>query len=107
MAERAFDKIMQGLKEMDAYQKGKLKARKRTLKIEPTRAYDAKKVKNLRKELLNLTQAAFAGVCGVSNKTVEAWESGKNMPSGSACRLFELIENDPEALERSGILSIS
>ena len=107
MAERPFNKIMQGLKEMEAYQKGRLKAKKRTLKIEPTRAYNAKKVKSLRKGLLNITQAAFADVCGVCGKTVEAWESGTNIPNGSARRLFELIENDPEILKRGGILSVS
>ncbi len=104
MAHRAYDKIMRGLKEIRAYQEGELKVRTRTLKIEPTRTYSAKKVKSLRQGL-KLPQTAFASVCGVSNKTVEAWESGRNTPSGSARRLFELIEKDPTVLQRGGILS--
>ena len=105
MAERAYDKIMRGLKEIRAYQKGELKPKIRTLKIAPTPKYTAKKVKMLRQDVLGLPQTAFAFVCGVSNKTVEAWESGRNTPSGSARRLFELIERDPSVLQRGGILT--
>jgi putative transcriptional regulator len=106
MAERAYDRIMQGLKEVEAYKKGEITATKRMLKIEPTQVYDAKKVKSLRQGL-KLPQTAFAIVCGVSNKTVEAWESGRNVPNGSACRLLELIEKEPAVLKRGGILSVS
>lgn len=104
MTERAYDKIMRGLKEIRAYQKGELKPRIRTLKIEPTPKYTAKSVKSLREDILMLPQTAFAFVCGVSTKTVEAWESGRNTPSGSARRLFELIEKDPTVLQRGGII---
>jgi len=61
-------------------------------------------VKTLRRDVLGLPQTAFAFICGVSNKTVEAWEAGTNTPSGAARRLFELIEKDPSLLERGGIL---
>ena len=42
--------------------------------VEPTLRYDAKAVKRIRHNL-RLPQRAFAKLCGVSNKTVEAWES--------------------------------
>jgi putative transcriptional regulator len=104
MAKEVFDSIMRGLKEVKAHRDGKLKLRTKKLRIEPTPKYTAKKVKSLREGLM-LPQAAFAFVCGVSNKTVEAWESGRNTPSGSARRLFELIEKDPSLLQRGGILT--
>ena len=40
-----------------------------------------------------MTQALFADYMGVSPKTVEAWENGKNHPTGSACRLISMLEN--------------
>ena len=103
---KAYESIMRGLKEIEAHKNGTAKLRTTVLEIEPTPRYDAKAVKKLRLEP-RLPQRAFARVCGVSNKTVEAWESGRNEPNGSARRLFELIEKDKEALERGGILVIS
>lgn len=104
MAKEVFDSIVRGLKEVKAHREGKLKLRTTKLRIEPTPKYSAKRVKGLR-EGLKLPQTAFAFVCGVSKKTVEAWESGRNTPSGSARRLFELIEKDPTVLQRGGILT--
>jgi putative transcriptional regulator len=103
---KAYASIMQGLKEIEAHKKGTVKLRTTTLEIEPTQRYDAKAVKRLRQEL-KLPQRAFARLCGVSDKTVEAWESGRNTPNGSARRLFEVIEKDKDILERSGILVVS
>jgi putative transcriptional regulator len=106
MAKKVFDSIMRGLKEYDGHLKGETRLKTTTYHIEPTVPYTAKKVKTLRQEL-KLPQTAFACLCGVSNKTVEAWEAGTNVPNGSARRLFELMEKDPQILTRSRILSIS
>lgn len=103
---KAYDSIMKGLSEIDADAKGKIKLRKTVLKVSPTPKYDAKAVKRIRQNL-KLPQRAFAKVCGVSIKTVEAWESGRNVPNGSARRLFELIEKDQEILSREGVLVAS
>jgi len=106
MAKKVFDSIMRGLAEVEAHKKGQIKLRSRLVKVEPIHAFDAKKVKLLRRQL-ELPQTTFAYVCGVSNKTVEAWESGRNIPNGSACRLFEIIQKDPGILKRKGILVVS
>ncbi len=63
-------------------------------------------MKNLRAEL-NVSQAVFARVLGVSKKTVEAWEAGRNVPSGSARRLLEVIQKDKGILRRDKILVLS
>ncbi len=103
---KAYESIMKGLREIDAHKKGKVKLRTTVLMVEPTLEYDAKAVKRIRQKL-RLPQRAFAKLCGVSSKTVEAWESGRNVPNGSARRLFELIEKDQEILTREGVLVAS
>jgi putative transcriptional regulator len=103
---RAYESIMNGLREIEAHKKGKVKLRTTVLMVEPTLEYDAKAVKRIRQRL-KLPQRAFAKLCGVSNKTVEAWESGRNVPNGSARRLFELIEKDQNILTREGVLVAS
>jgi putative transcriptional regulator len=101
-----FDSIIQGLKEVKAHREGAIRLPTTRLMIKPVPTYTARKVKQLRKEL-RLPQSAFAVVCGVSIKTVEAWEAGTNTPSGAASRLFQIIENDPALVTRAGILTVS
>jgi len=103
---RTYESIMWGLREIEAHKKGKVKLRTTVLMVEPTLEYDAKAVKRIRQRL-KLPQRAFAKLCGVSSKTVEAWESGRNVPNGSARRLFELIEKDQNILTREGVLVAS
>ena len=103
---KAYESVMKGLREIEAHKKGKVKLRTTVLMVEPTLEYDAKAVKRVRQKL-KLPQRAFARLCGVSIKTVEAWESGRNVPNGSARRLFELIEKDQEILTREGVLVAS
>ena len=51
-----------------------------------------------------MTQRLFAEALGVSIKTVEAWESGINSPSGTASRLLELLSQDDTLFERYSIV---
>ena len=53
---------------------------------------------------LNKHQRLFAEALGVSVKTIEAWESNKNTPSGCASRILELIERDKALLEKHSII---
>jgi len=103
---RAYESIARGLTEIEAHEKGKIKLRTTVLMVTPTPQYDAKAVKRIRQSL-KLPQRAFAKLCGVSDKTVEAWESGRNVPNGSARRLLELIEKDQGILTREGVLVTS
>jgi len=101
-----FDSIMAGLNEALEYSKGHLpNVKKRTVTISPVPKYDASKIKEIRKSL-NLTQMIFAEVLGVSIKTVEAWESGRNHPQGPASRFLQMLEMDNKLLEEHHILAI-
>lgn len=64
-----------------------------TLHIEPIKKYDSTEVKRIRTSN-NLTQNLLAKYIGVSKKTVEAWESGKNTPNGPSSRLLEMLDTN-------------
>src|SRR5512134_3695555 len=47
-----------------------------------------------------LTQAQFAALLGVSQRTLEQWEQGRRQPSGAARTLIKLAELYPEVLRK-------
>lgn len=86
-----FDEIKTGLEEAIEFERGNLKANTKTLTITPIEIYSASEIKDIRQNT-GLTQVMFAKYLGVSTKTVEAWESGRNHPSGTACRMLYLTK---------------
>lgn len=86
-----FSSIKEGLKEALAYEKGKASletiARKRSLPDVNVKA---------ERESLGMTQKAFANALGVSKRTVEAWDTGRNTPSPAAKNLIHLISQKPD-----------
>ncbi|MBQ2758687.1 MAG: helix-turn-helix domain-containing protein [Clostridia bacterium] len=99
-----FDEIKTGLNEALEYEKGNLKAKTTTLSVEPVIVYTSSEIKFIRNST-GLTQKLFAKYMGVSVKTVEAWESGRNHPDGAACRLLYLTKKDPLFPVNSGIVN--
>ena len=98
-----FDKIKVGLEEAIAYEQGTLKARTTKISDMTVDRYDAAEIKTIRKNT-GLTQVVFAKYMGVSVKTVEAWEAGRNHPEGTACRLLALTKADPQFPMKAGIV---
>jgi len=94
--------LLESLREARGHAQGKIELRSHTLVIPDLRVYRAADVKRLRGDL-GCSQSTFARVLGVSKRTVEDWEAGKNNPSGSARRLMEILESAPDTLERAGI----
>ena len=94
-----YESIMQGLTEAVDYQQGKTHARKTRLTIKPVADYTNSDIKRIRQRT-GLSQVMFAGSLGVSPKTVEAWENGRNKPEGASRRLLEVVSDDPEFLQR-------
>lgn len=97
-----YNDIAAGLREAIAYEHGELEAQTtRLVKSFPAPPeWTPDKVKELRLQI-PLTQSAFASLMGVSVKTVEAWENGRNRPNGSASRLMQLLAKEDDSKDAS------
>ena len=80
--------ILDGLREIKAHKEGKVDLRKRTFQPPPP-------ANEIRAEL-QLSQTAFAGLMGVSLRTLQDWEQGRRQPTGSAWLLLRLAQQHPE-----------
>ena len=80
--------ILEGIRDIKAHKTGEKVLRVHTLK-EPA----SPKVIRTR---LKLSQAAFAGLMGVSLRTVQDWEQGRRKPSGPAIALLRIADQKPE-----------
>ena len=101
-----FETIKQGLTEAIEYESGKksnVKIDKIT--ISPVHIHTKDEIKQIRQKS-NMTQKLFAAALGVSVKTVEAWESGTNTPTGVANRMLELLSRDKELFKRNAVISV-
>lgn len=99
-----YDEIKLGLEQAIEYEKGNLRARKTTLSILPLETFTPGEIKEIRNKT-GLTQVLFAKYMGVSVKTVEAWEVGRNQPVGAARRLLYLTKCSPTFPMDSGIIA--
>lgn len=88
MNENEFNELLASVQEMDQIAKGKANA-SRSFK------YEEPEVKAIR-EKVGLSQTRFAGLIGVSKRTLENWEQGRRHPTGPARALLRLLEKDPE-----------
>jgi putative transcriptional regulator len=80
--------ILDGIKEIKRFKKGGIKLKAHTLN-EPA------PTKTIRKRL-KLSQSAFAGLMGVSPRTIQDWEQGRRNPQGPAKSLLRIAEQHPE-----------
>lgn len=101
-----YESIMAGLAEAWENTKGKKELKKRTVTITPVKTYSAEQVKSIRNRI-GLSQTAFAGYMGVSLKTVEAWEGGRNTPSGAASHILTMMEMNDRLTEQFPFVEIS
>lgn len=93
MNNKMFDELLTSVQEMDSIVKGKKTAGRVTKFPEP-------EVKMIR-EKTGLSQARFASLIGVSNRTLENWEQGRRHPTGPAKALLRIVETDPEQALRA------
>lgn len=84
--------ILEGIREVKAYKAGKKALRTHTLKAPAP-------VRDIRTKL-RLSQSAFAGLMGVSVRTIQDWEQGRRKPSGPAVALLRIAEQKPDVFMR-------
>ena len=72
--------------------------------ITPVQKRTPAQIKELRMKL-DMSQALFAGILGVTKKAVESWEAGTKAPSGPVLRMFEILEKEAKVFERLGIFT--
>jgi putative transcriptional regulator len=61
--------------------------------------FSAEHIHNIR-EKMSLSQSAFAGLLGVSIRTLQGWEQGRRKPRGAAVALLRVASRHPETLIR-------
>lgn len=101
MEKKYFDELMTSLEDAAAFAQGDT-SRARVVEVDtddPVPEYKAADVARTR-QALNLSQSALARALGVSSRTVESWEAGKNVPSGAARHLLFLLDGDHSLVQR-------
>jgi putative transcriptional regulator len=100
MSERG-DRIIKALQNVVDFTNGdttKCIVRKRKTEAQPIKEYTQNDIKALRNGN-NISQRLFAEIMGVTPQAVEAWEAGKRKPTGTAKRLFQIMEQNPDLVE--------
>ncbi len=82
------NEILEGIQEIQQHYRGQLKLR--TTELTPPSAPQAIRLK------LKLSQSAFAGLMGVSVRTLQDWEQGRREPQGPALALLRIAEQHPD-----------
>jgi putative transcriptional regulator len=94
-------RIIEGLEEAVAHERGELHAKTKRVALTARRAEaEAAPVRSglwiaALRARLNLSQPVFAMALNVSPETVRAWEQGKREPEGAALRLLQLTDQHP------------
>lgn len=80
--------ILDGINEIKRFKQGKVALRTHELsEPSPPKAIRQK---------LQMSQSAFAGLMGVSVRTLQDWEQGRREPQGPAVALLRIAEQHPE-----------
>ena len=92
--------LIKSLKAAREYEKGKKKL-KTHLRQLPAPAPEFKKneIKDIRQNILEMTQVEFAQTLNVSVQTVRSWEQGGRKPEQASNRLLQIIQQSPQVLK--------
>lgn len=90
MNDKDFQKLVKSVKQMGSIMRGEDLPHRRTV-------LGTIDVKALR-ERIDLTQAEFSRMIGVSIKTLQNWEQGRREPEGPAKALLRVVEKEPRAV---------
>lgn len=90
MKNEMFDDLVESITEAGKIKKGKAKP-SRTFEYAPV---DIKRIRSK----LDVSQAQFALMIGVSKATLQNWEQGRREPDGPAKALLRVVERQPQAV---------
>ena len=93
MDDKDFNELLASVQEMDNIVKKSAEPSRITEFAEP-------EVKSIR-DKIGLSQTKFAGLIGVSKRTLENWEQGRRQPTGPARALLRILDKDPESAVRA------
>lgn len=80
--------ILEGLNEIKQFKAG-------SVDLKTVELSEPSEPKIIRSKL-KLSQSAFAGLLGVSMRTLQDWEQGRRNPQGPAIALLRIAEQHPE-----------
>jgi putative transcriptional regulator len=95
MAEHFGRDLIAALKEVRDHRRGKT-----ALAAKSVPSMTAERVKTIRKAVAK-SPREFAERFGIPARTVENWEQGRRAPDPAASVLLQVIEKEPEAVERA------
>jgi len=84
--------ILAGINEIKAHKQGKISLKTNSLS-EPS-------APQVIRSKMKLSQTAFAGLLGVSTRTLQDWEQGRRAPQGPAIALLRIAEQHPEVFSQ-------
>ena len=90
MKNEEFEKLAQSIQQAGQIRRGK----KRPSRVFRFSVPDIKKTR----ERLQMSQAEFATMIGVSARTLQNWEQGRRTPEGPAQALLRVAAKNPEAV---------
>lgn len=89
--------LIKGLKDAIAYEGKKMYLRTAEIEIpDVPPEFTKSQVKEVREQILKVSQPIFAKILGVSAGAVKSWELGTNTPNGSSARLIQMARVDPK-----------
>ena len=102
---KVYDTIMASLEELVQNSNGKKDTLVRhTLIVDDLQEFSPQEIRSIRISA-KMTQSLFAMVIGVSVKTVQAWQGGRNKPDGAARRLIGLMKKNSHFADEAGIVT--
>ena len=93
MKKQMFNELMESIKEAGKIRKGRMKP-SRVFKYKPL---DIKRIR----QQVNASQAEFAHLIGVSERTLQNWEQGRRKPRGPARALLKVFDENPKAVVKA------
>lgn len=91
-----FDLLSESVDQGVAHAKGKVTLNSAHFQLPSSPpAFSKTKIKEIRENLLRVSQPVFASILGCTSSSVKSWERGENQPNGATKRLLQIIEKDP------------